>query len=244
MKAGDIIAVQNTSKGSKIIKASTLSKWSHVGILTSNSTILEATKLNKKRTSNPEEVREIPLEKFIQGCASHIHLIRPTELSNDQINLLNIFKEKIKERNYTTIHAMITAVPFFIIIAICISFIYEFFNLGIKTINSGRSILAFLIAMAIAAIFVYAYYKLMLWANRSKLGVEKTEKLFNRFKLGKLLVDIKHDMFCSKLVILADKAIGGELHKALPYAEEVQPGHIVKTCINLGWSYKEIISNN
>ena len=81
----------------------------------------------------------------------------------------------------------------------------------------------------------------MVWSNRSKWGVKETEQIFRKTSIGRWLVDKKHDMFCSKLVLLADKAIGGPLSNQLPYEEEVQPTHIVKACVNLGWSAKEAI---
>ena len=80
----------------------------------------------------------------------------------------------------------------------------------------------------------------MVWSNRSSWGVKETEKIFQFFSVGRWLVKKKCDMFCSKLVLLADQVIDGPLSNLLPYEEEVQPVHIVDACIKLGWASKEL----
>lgn len=243
LKAGDIVAVQNSSITSKLIRIATRSDWSHVGIATSSSTILEATKQRRNSPEELNEVREVSLDDFINGSTKSLHLVRPESLSEDQIEALNNFLIEMQSKNYTALHAFFTAVPSIVTFWITFTYLCESVRLGIITLTSGGNILAFIIAMAVTAGFIFTFIKLLRWSARIKVGVKKTEQIFYKTKLGRFLVDKKYDMFCSKLVLLADKAIGGPLQEKFPYEEEVQPRHIVEACFQLGWLVMEKENN-
>jgi len=84
-------------------------------------------------------------------------------------------------------------------------------------------------------VIIYLMYRLLAWSFRCDWGVKATENLFRKTRLGRWLVDIKYEMFCSKLVMLAENEIGGPSVSCLPNESEAQPKHIAKACEKLGW---------
>jgi hypothetical protein len=88
------------------------------------------------------------------------------------------------------------------------------------------------------ACFFFIWAVLTIWSLRTNIGVATTEKLFATTRCGRYLIRIKQDMFCSKLVALAEKEIGGDLSSKLPAPEQCLPKHIFKICQKLDWPFK------
>ena len=226
MKAGDIIAIKNNTATSRFIQFSTVSSWSHVGIATSANKVLEA---SKEKTSNSAkcEVRESQLTEFLDGSTKIMHLIRPHELTPEETRVLRGFTKSASEKGYSALHASMTVVPQYVRLAfggLCL-----FSLVDSPTINSNP------LFSALLAVFLFMVCELLICSYRSKWGVKKMEEWYCKTKIGKYLVEVKSDYFCSRLVLAAEKFMSSNLPDHLPNEDEVQPRHIVKACKKLGW---------
>lgn len=244
MKAGDIVAVQSNSCSSKLIRFFTQSEWSHVGMAVDANTVLEATKLSKEKIDGTE-VRVLGLESFLNGRSKTKLLIRPQALTENEVIDLKIFFESVSRKRYNAFGAAMTAVIPLMGILLGAWFLNGFTNSLLDLIAgqvAPESISFFVVTSFFMFLFVFLIYELLVWSFRCRWGVEKFEKLFRKTTIGNWLVNRKHDTFCSKLVLLADKAVGGPLAEKLPNEDEVQPRHIVEACHGLGWVTTETIA--
>ncbi|WGY46860.1 hypothetical protein [Vibrio sp. ABG19] len=236
MKAGDILATQSSGFVSKFIRFWTRGEWSHVAIATCNNKILEAVKSN----SNEEyhDVREITLNDFLKDKSKVILLNRPNDLTGNEHAQLMRFSTEVKAKDYTWVHALATTIlPLYKFLLMIVFFI------SIFTISS-ENLFVYFGVLGVVSVFLFGVYKLMALATRSSFGVETTEKIYSKCSLGRYLVRKRYDMFCSKLVLLADREIDGQLSKALQYEDEVQPTQVVESCKSLGWEVQVITTSS
>lgn len=234
IKAGDVIATQTASKTSWLIRLATGSAWSHVGIATGENTILEAVKGPKPRCNTTPQVREIPIDEFLNGSSKILHCVRPKSLTSQEALKLKNFVSAISEKTYTSINAAATVAIPWLKVAYIIFGTSWIFAIQDK-IFSPQFAYEYALGTLVVYLLLYFMYRVQIWSFRCQWGVKTTERLFKKIRFGAWLVEEKYNVFCSKLVLLADKEIGGEIHKKTPDANEVQPGHIVKACKKLGW---------
>ncbi|WP_273859897.1 hypothetical protein [Photobacterium sp. GSS17] len=241
MKAGDILASRSDSLGSRIICMLTRSDWSHVAIATSHNTVLEAT---KSTATTSDEVREISLAEFIDANDQVILLEKPGSLSLMQSKQLESFVQSLKSKRYTVVHAGFTIFPGFIWTLATLLILASSIELFSINRELGASLKSYFIALAMTIIFICLWAVANIWANRTKLGVAMTEKIYCKTRFGRYLVNKKHDMFCSRLVLLVDRDLAGGLSPKVPDENEVQPKHIVNACRAMGWTCRKLSNPN
>tara|TARA_R110002167_G_C12705114_1_gene654270 strand:+ start:9093 stop:9542 length:450 start_codon:yes stop_codon:yes gene_type:complete len=83
LEAGDIIASQGTKLTSRVIQFMTRSHWGHVGIVTPQEEILEATTV-KKGNLEDKPVRTVGLNQFRKDTAKIIVFRRKTPMTDIQ----------------------------------------------------------------------------------------------------------------------------------------------------------------
>lgn len=234
-KPGDIFVTRAKSCSSLLIRVATLSKWSHVGIAVNSESVLEAVKAGSTTAAFSPQVRVVPIKVFAANTSAMRHYIRPDKLTISQIEKLNSFVNSNNEKRYTALHAALTA--FIPIMALCFGAlaVISTFDSWIKAESSVVRSSFFWLAVPTINAIIYFMYRLLAWSVRSDWGVKATENIFRKTRLGRWLVDIKYEMFCSKLVMLAENEIGGHLVSCVPKESEVQPKHIAKACEKLGW---------
>lgn len=202
--------------------------------------ILEAVKKNDSPNDSRPQVRVVPLSDFLQGKSQVKHFIRPQSLSESQLARLNIFANSNFHKNYTKLHAGFTitipTMKWLLIFLAFFSIIYTWQKNGVT--NSSLSA-----GLIIIGIIGLAYFSLA-WACRCEWGAKTTERLFRKFGWSNWLVERKYEWFCSKLVLLADKEIGGQIYLHAPSEHEVQPRHIVLACEKLDWKSVYMQDNN
>lgn len=116
-------------------------------------------------------------------------------------------------------------------------FLLSVINLFCINRELGGGLDTYLISVFSVGAFLAFWAWLTNYSAKSNFGVATTEKIFNKCGLGRYLVNMKHDMFCSKLVCLADKEIGGSLSSKLKLRpDDVQPVHIAEACDVMGWN--------
>lgn len=223
-KPGDIFFTRSKSAGSWLIRCATLSKWSHVGIAIDNNSVLEALKKDKG-----QQIRVIHIEEFANNASAMRYYARPDSLTEDQVAKMETFVNSMTEKGYTALHAGLTMIiPIIRIFYSGIATAVLLAGVGIQGMN--YQFIGVILGIEIS---IFLMCCLMVWAIRTKLTVNETENFFRKIGLG-WLVDIKQDMFCSKLVTCAERAISGDLANHLPKDEsEVQPEHIAKACKKL-----------
>ncbi|XQU09417.1 hypothetical protein P4544_06655 [Halomonas sp. LY9] len=234
-KAGDIFVTKANSCSSRLIRAATVSKWSHVGIAINDEFILEAIKAHNGLGDYPTQVRVIPIADFADHATTIRRYIRPGGLSSSQQDKLISFSESEQNKGYTALHAALTAlIPitriFFIVIAI-FSMIYIWPE---AAFIEAKKTSFFFAALSILGVIFFIHLTLV-WSFRVRWGMEAIEAVFRKCRLGNWLVEIKHEMFCSRLILLADKEIHGPLAALLPNEYEIQPKHVAKACEKLDW---------
>ena len=235
MKAGDIIA----SSGCILIRMFTWSKWSHVAIATSNDMVLEAVKGSGTTSDEKDGVRETPFAEFLSANNQAIVMERPQSLSATQISQLKSFTQSVKSKKYTVVHAGLTMLRAFIWVLAIIMFLLSAIELFSINRKLGDNLDSYLISLVCVGSFLLFWVAVNIWSFRTNFGVATTEKLFCKTRFGRYLVNKKHDMFCSKLVLLADREIGGLLSPKVPSVDEVLPKHIVKACEAMDWKSRE-----
>lgn len=234
LKAGDVVATQTVSKWSWLIRLATGGAWSHVGIAIDENTILEAVKGSKSRSDKLPQVREISVEEFVGGSSKYLHCRRPKCLTAQETIKLNSFSSAISEKTYTSINAAATVAISWLRVALMV-FVAGWFVVIKDKLISPQFACGYAIVTLILFFYLYVLYQIQIWAFQCPWGVKTTERLFKMVRLGAWLVKEKYNVFCSKLVLLADKEVGGEIHRYTPDANNVQPNHIVKACKRLGW---------
>ncbi|OFI36431.1 hypothetical protein [Alteromonas lipolytica] len=232
MKAGDIIISRNEARGSKLVRRFTKSNWSHVAIATSSDTILEAVPTSDRK----DEVRERSFADLLNESDQLVVFERPQPLTSEQNDRLKNFTKSNKSKSYTLLHAGLTMAGSFIWAVVVIFFVLSAVELFSINRELGATLSSYILALVCVACFFSIWAALTIWSFRTNMGVPTTEKLFSTTQFGRYLVRIKHEMFCSKLVALAEKEIEGDLSPKLPAPEECLPKHIFKTCQKLGWS--------
>lgn len=235
MKAGDIIASRNDECGSKLIRRFAKSNWSHVAVATAPDLLLEAVPTSGRKN----EVREVGLANLLSASDQVIVFERPQPLSTEQTAQLEKFTRSITSKKYTLFHAGLTLVGSFIWTLATIFFVLSAIDLFSINRSLGASFSSYFLALVYVGCFLVLWAALSIWSLRTNIGVPTTEKLFSKTRSGRYLVRIKHDMFCSKLVALAEKEIGGNLSHELPAPEKTLPRHIVKACQKTGWSSRK-----
>lgn len=234
-KPGDILLTRSKSCGSLLIRIATFSMWSHVGIIVDDESVLEAVKVRRTTDGMSRQVRVVSIECFAANASKTRHYIRPENLTANQIEKLKSFVNSKNEARYTALHAALTA--FIPIMKLCfvVAAIIATRGFWAKTESFAGQNMPFWLGVLTVYGIIYLMYRLMAWSFRSELGVKATENIFNRIRLGRWLVGIKYEMFCSKLVMLAEREIGGSLASYFPSEDEIQPKHIAKACKEFGW---------
>jgi hypothetical protein len=234
-KAGDIFVTRSRSKSSSWIQVCTASRWSHVGIAISDDLILDAVK-----GAHPQ-VRTLPLEEFVAGAVAIRKYTHPG-LTNSQVSKLAAFAKSVEVKRYSAAHAVLTVtIPFmkFLFSGVALLSLLDVWR---RAATASTHWLPATGAYVVIAGLIYASYRLMTWSLRTEIGVKKAEAIFRKFRLGNHLVEIKHQLFCSKLVLLADKELDGRLSDLVPNESEVQPKHISDACGRLGWVSEDVQS--
>jgi hypothetical protein len=240
IKAGDILVTQTKSCSSFLIRGMTASKWSHVGIAVDKEFVLEAVKGRGNSADSQPQVRVVPLNVFAANTTARRHYIRPEKLSPSRIEKLNAFAALNNETGYTAIHAAITAFIPIMRIAFSIIAIISMFDIWSKAEPSEVLTPSFIFSALIIIGIIYLLYRLLSWSFRSDWCVKTTEDIYRKCSLGNWLVEIKYEMFCSKLVLLADLAVSGPLGAYVPNENEIQPKHVAEACKKLGWKAVDV----
>lgn len=235
VKPGDVFVTRTKSFNSVLIRVATLSKWSHVGIAVSSESMLEAVKTGGTTDPLIRQVRVVPIKVFTDNTSVMRHYIRPDELTTYQIEKLNSFVDSNNEKHYTALHAAFSTLNPIMELCFGVLAIISTFDLWARADPSSVRSWPFWLVVLILNAFIYFLCRLLVWSSRSDWGVKVTENLFRKTRLGRWLVDIKYETFCSKLVMLADREIGGTLAFYLPNESEAQPKHIAKACEKAGW---------
>ncbi len=235
VKPGDIFVTRSKSCKSLLIRIATLSKWSHVGIAVSGESVLEAVKADGTTDGRRHQVRVVPIEQFAANASAMRYYVRPDELTTHQIEKLNSFIDSNNKRRYTSLHAALTAFIPIMALCFCVLAVISTFDSWIKADPSATHSSPFWLGVLTVNVIFYLMYRLLVWSFRCDWGVKATENLFKKTRLGSWLVDIKYEMFCSKLVMLVEKEISGPLVSCLPDESEAQPKHIAKACKKSGW---------
>jgi len=234
VKAGDIIATKTASTTSWLIRFATGSAWSHVGIATGENIILEAAKGSKSRCNTMPQIREISVTEFLRGSSKILHCVRPNCLTSHEALKLKSFATVISERTYTSINAAATVAIPWLKAAYIILGLDWILQIQDKLLSSQLAY-EYVLYTLVLYLVLYFVYRIQIWSFYCQWGVKTTGRLFKKSRLGAWLIEEKHNVFCSKLVLLADKDVGGEIHNHTREENEVQPRHIVKACRNLGW---------
>lgn len=232
MKPGDIFASRNRGLGSWLIRSITRSNWSHVAIATASDRLLEAVPTSDRK----DEVREVCLADFLNRSDQVKLFERPHQLSKKQLCQLSEFAQSIKLKKYTIVHAGLTMLGSFIWALAWVFFILSAIDLLSLCKALEASFDSYLLALMYVGLLLTLWAVITVWSLRTNFGVPTTERLMGKTRFGRYLVRVKHDMFCSKLVALAEKEIGGRLFLELPAPEETLPRHIVEACQKMGWS--------
>lgn len=232
-KAGDIFVTRSHSKNSSWIQALTASRWSHVGIAIGDDLILDAVK------GACPQVRTLPLQEFAAEAAVIRKYTHPG-LTTSQVFKLVAFAKSVEVKRYTAAHAALTvAIPFMrcLFSGVAVLSLYDVWR---RAMAVNTHWLPAVGSYVVIAGMIYVSYRLMMWSFRTKIGTKTTEAIFRKFRLGNYLVDIKYELFCSKLVLLADKELGGPLSNLVPNESEIQPKHISEACDRLGWVWEDV----
>lgn len=241
VNAGDIIVARADTVTSRLIRLFTLSMWSHVGIAVKENLILEAVKSVGSASDSQGQVRVVPVSEFVANTSMVRHYIRPEKLSHSQLAKLQSFANSSSLNGYTSMHAFLTStIPItriFFILATIFSMV-ERWNSDPPSIT--HTPLFYILPPIFFVVMFAVMYFLMVWSFRCKWRVEATENIFRKYWLGKWLVETKYEMFCSKLVLLADKEVDGSLHVEAPNEDEVQPKHVARACEKLGWQFIDV----
>jgi hypothetical protein len=227
-KAGDIFITRSNAKSSSWIQAWTASPWSHVGIAIGDDLILDAVK-----GAHPQ-VRTLPLQEFLAGAVAIRKYTHPG-LTSLQVSKLVAFAKSVEVKRYTAAHAALTVTVPLMKFLFCGLALLSLLDVLRQAAAAGTSWLAAVGACVAIAGLIYMAYRLMIWSFRTDIGVRNTEAIFRKFRLGNCLVEMKNQLFCSKLVLLADRELGGRLSDLVPNESEVQPKHISEACKRLGW---------
>lgn len=232
-KAGDIFVTRSRTKSSSWIQVLTASRWSHVGIAIGDDLILDAVK------GAPPQVRTLPLKQFVAEAVA-IRKYTSPKLTTSQISKLAAFAKSAEMKRYNAAHAALTVtIPFmkFLFSGLAMLSLLDVWR---RAATAGTHWLPATGAYAVIAGLIFVSYRLMAWAVRTEIGVKKTEAIFQKFRLGNYLVESKHQLFCSKLVLLADKELNGRLSDLIPNESEVQPKHISEACRRLNWESEDV----
>lgn len=233
-RAGDIFLTRSNSKFSPVIQGLTASDWSHVAIAIGDDLILEAV-----RDSQPQ-VRVLPLHQFAASAVAVRKYSHPG-LTDQQALQLAAFAKSVCRQRYTLVHAVLTGtIPLLRIFFLGVA-VLSWVDIGRDALATHSNGASAAWASLFVAGLVYVSYRLMVWSIQTNVGVKSMEAIFQRHRLGKRLVEIKHDLFCSKLVLLADKALHGPLSGLVPGESEIWPKHIAMACEKLGWRQVDVV---
>lgn len=234
VKAGDVFASRSRTPQSLFIRIATLSLWSHIAIALDEGFVLEATKCGKGGGPQEPEINATPIDVFLSKQSAVLHLSRPKPLSRADSERLYEFRLEQSANRYTSFHAALTALlPLALLVCTCIA-VTQVYYLWAEPIQEGKFSFSHLASGLVIAALIYGPVFVIL-SSRISWGEKAVERLFERTALGRIVVEQKHAMFCSKLVTLADQRIGGDLGDAISYAQDAQPKHIVRACRTLGW---------
>jgi len=237
IKAGDVFASRSRTPQSLFIRIATLSLWSHIAIALDERFVLEATKRGKGGDPQEPEINATPIDVFLSKQSAVLHLSRPKPLSRADSERLREFQLEQRANRYTSFHAALTALlPLTLLMCSCIAII-QVYDLWAAPIQEGKFSSPHLASGLVITALVYGPVFVIL-SSRIGWGEKAVERLFERAAVGRIVVEQKHAMFCSKLVILADQRIGGDLGNAISYAQDAQPKHIVRACRTLGWKQR------
>ena len=175
------------------------------------------------------------LGDFLRDKSKVIHLGRPHPISEDQKQKLHAFSHAQSAVRYTSLHAALSAALPVTRTACVVTTVAALYQLLADPIRAGTFSVSLLLAGLPIALFIHGPL-LVIWSSRFQWGVSATEQLFRKVPLGTWLVEQKYEMFCSKLVALADKELGGPISTAIPISRDAQPKHIVRACKKLKWT--------
>ncbi len=234
MKAGDIVVSRRIAPMSLVIQVITGSRWSHVAIATDSCNVLEAVKVRKFFRRQGDEVREVPLADFLRANGEVVCFVRPESLTvvDVETRLLEFKKTVVGIKNYTWLHAGLTALGRFL--WICFSIFLPWVAFDMRGAFPGDHF-TYVIFMVAITIFIGVPLAVLTWSFRVKWGVAKVEKFYRRFRLGRYMIAVKYSAFCSRLVLWADDALSGPLSALCPADDEVLPKHIAFACQVLKW---------
>jgi hypothetical protein len=236
LEAGDIIAIKGNSNSAPLIKIFTFSKWTHVGIAVNSTQILDA--IPSKEYEERADVDLVNKADFIKDAEKVIHFKRQPSLTTDQKKRLDEFVKYAKTKKYTRTHAAGTlSLPFYNILLTIffIPFIALMSLTALYDADLSENVFMHVTKIVTVLVIWIVFFKFVKWSSGNKWKVKEVEFFFQKAKFGSWLVAKKYDMFCSKLVLLAEQAIGGELSPLLPNEDETQPKHIVRACEKLKW---------
>ena len=234
MEAGDILAVKGSTNASPFIKFFTGSKWTHVGIAINSNLILDA--IPSTKGGGRTDVDFVTKAKFIEGASRRVHYKRKPPLTDEQINSLNEFAVYAKTKKFTKTHAAGTLfIPIlnFLLAAFFLPLVYLIF---ISMFGSNSEDYVTCLVFIVGFLLIWLCLSMVFTRlTKVKYKVKEVENLFRKTDFGSRLVEKKYNLFCSKLILKAEEAIGGDLLPYLPNEDEIHPKHVVKACEKLKW---------
>jgi len=230
LEAGDIIASEGTKFTSRVIQFMTRSHWSHVGIVTPNGEILEATTLDKDAPKD-KPIRSVKLHQFTEKTANVMVYRRKDPMTDTQQDEFDIASAESTIRTYAIEQAIFSnalpTIKFLLAIYFCVPCAMTIWylmmvNSQLAVITVGSKLLGILI------VFWLSLYYLLDWSFNCQWGKHTVQKLYSKRKRGKWLVDRdNNDMFCSKLVARFDDLSGGLLNLELNSLNDARPIDVV-----------------
>ena len=233
LNPGDIIVSEGSSWSSRIIQMFTRSRWSHVGIVSENGMILEATK-----NENENLVDYCTLPDFKKDAKSVVVFHRPEELDKKDLSQLRDQCEKYRESKYAIEQAIFSNYIPTMRVMLFAYFGYPVYLICERMLTTEMTetgTQAALKLMGVILLFWLCLSLLLTFTMKSKLGQATTRKLYAKTRVGRYLLKRQHGTFCSKLVSSIDQGIGGHLVNKLKPAEYFRPIDIVLACKKMNW---------
>lgn len=230
LEAGDIIASEGTKFTSRVIQFMTRSHWSHVGIVTPNGKILEATTLDKNAPKD-KPIRSVKLHQFIENTANVMVYRRKVPMTDAQQIEFDIASAESVMRSYAIDQAIFSnalpTIKFLLAIYFGVPCAMTIWYLMI----TNSQLAAFTVGsifLGILIVFWLSLYYFLDWSFNCQWGKQTVQKLYNKTKRGQWLVDRdNNDMFCSKLVARFDDLSGGLLNLELNSLNDSRPIDVV-----------------
>jgi hypothetical protein len=259
--AGDVLAIQGSSLGSRIIQFFTLSWWSHVAMVYDSSSAFESTIKNAYAKHHGIQTHcgpQITPLQFMRPKRGKLYIFkRDKQLSVEQISQLQALATNethagkhysfIKAANSNSvrfINSMYSVAAFLCLI--CMGF---FFLQGLNyTLKSGEASYedlsliwndlkndAFLTStyFALLSLFIFFVARPLLL---KLINTKWLDPYFRKVGLPDKFIDDPDGQFCSQAIVDIDRNINGGLTGKRKLIHEARPKDIVKFCVSASYN--------